>query len=78
MPGGQGLHPVAQTQRGDLTHHGLQFTGFDVRDQHIDARLELITHIKPGELETVMREIAALGLGHRVQALAAGHVIALN
>ena len=38
----------------------------------------LITHIKPGELETVMREIAALGLGHRVQALAAGHVIALN
>lgn len=38
----------------------------------------LITHIKPGELETVMHEIAALGLHHRVQALVAGQQIALD
>ncbi len=34
-----------------------------------------ITHIKPGELEAVMSEIAALGLPHRLQALAAGQVL---
>jgi ribonuclease BN (tRNA processing enzyme) len=37
-----------------------------------------ITHIKPGESEAVMKEIAALGLPHRVRPLAAGHVIHLG
>lgn len=36
-----------------------------------------ITHIKPGEETAVMAEIAALGLPHRVHALAAGQVMAL-
>lgn len=36
-----------------------------------------VTHIKPGELDTVMGEIAALGTRHRVQALVAGQVMAL-
>lgn len=35
-----------------------------------------ITHIKPGEEAAVMAEIAALGLPHRVSALAAGQVMA--
>lgn len=34
-----------------------------------------ITHIKPGEIETVMTEIAALGNPHRIAALTAGQVI---
>lgn len=34
-----------------------------------------ITHIKPGETDKVMGEIAALGLAHRVHPLAAGQVI---
>ena len=37
-----------------------------------------ITHIKPGETDTVMREVQGLGLVHRVQALVAGQVIALD
>lgn len=32
----------------------------------------LITHIKPGEVDAVMGEIAAAGIPHRVRALAAG------
>ena len=36
-----------------------------------------ITHIKPGELDAVMAEIAALDPRHRVQALVAGQVMAL-
>ena len=35
----------------------------------------LITHIKPGEMEAVMGEIAAAALPHRVTALTAGHVL---
>lgn len=34
-----------------------------------------ITHIKPGEETAVMAEIAALGLPHRIHALAAGQLI---
>ena len=34
-----------------------------------------ITHIKPGELDAVMSEIAALGGARRIQALVAGQVI---
>lgn len=34
-----------------------------------------ITHIKPGEVDAVMAEIAALGLGHRVEALESGRVL---
>jgi ribonuclease BN (tRNA processing enzyme) len=34
-----------------------------------------ITHIKPGESEAVMAEIAALGSPHRIHALAAGQVM---
>jgi ribonuclease BN (tRNA processing enzyme) len=36
-----------------------------------------ITHIKPGEVEAVMSEIAAQGSRHRIQALATGQRIAL-
>jgi ribonuclease BN (tRNA processing enzyme) len=47
------------------------------------ARLEnpvnvLITHIKPGELDVVMSEIAALGSPHRIRALAHDQVIAID
>jgi len=34
-----------------------------------------ITHIKPGESEAVMSEIAKLGSPHRIHALAAGQVM---
>jgi ribonuclease BN (tRNA processing enzyme) len=37
-----------------------------------------ITHIKPGEIEAVMSEIAALGTPHRIQALQAGQVMRLG
>ena len=37
-----------------------------------------ITHIKPGEMEAVMTEIARLGTPHRIHALAAGQVIRLD
>jgi len=40
----------------------------------VDVR---ITHIKPGEREAVMEEIAALGLAHRVSALVIGEELAL-
>jgi ribonuclease BN (tRNA processing enzyme) len=36
-----------------------------------------ITHIKPGEVEPVMSEIAAQGSRHRIQALATGQILAL-
>jgi ribonuclease BN (tRNA processing enzyme) len=37
-----------------------------------------ITHIKPGEVDAVMTEIAALGSPHRIRALAAGDTIELR
>jgi ribonuclease BN (tRNA processing enzyme) len=37
-----------------------------------------ITHIKPGEMESVMAEIGRLGTPHRIHALAAGQVIRLS
>jgi ribonuclease BN (tRNA processing enzyme) len=37
-----------------------------------------ITHIKPGEMEAVMAEIARLGTPHRIHALEAGQVIQLG
>jgi ribonuclease BN (tRNA processing enzyme) len=37
-----------------------------------------ITHVKPGELETVMAEIAALKTGHRIQALRSGQMLSLR
>ncbi len=36
-----------------------------------------ITHIKPGEMDAVMAEIALLATPHRIHALAAGQVLAL-
>ena len=36
-----------------------------------------ITHIKPGEVDAVMGEIAAHGSAHRIVALTPGHVISL-
>lgn len=45
---------------------------------HLQARPEIyITHAKPGELDVVMAEIAALDLPHRVRALEAGQVFEL-
>lgn len=44
--------------------------------QRLDASVRVhITHIKPGEMEAVMAEIAALGLPHRISALATGQHI---
>jgi len=37
-----------------------------------------ITHIKPGEMEAVMSEIASLGTRHKVQALVAGQTLTLG
>jgi cAMP phosphodiesterase len=37
-----------------------------------------ITHIKPGELDAVMTEVAALGSPHRIRALTHGQVIAVD
>ena len=37
-----------------------------------------ITHIKPGEMDAVMHEIAALGSPHRIHALGAGQVMRLG
>jgi ribonuclease BN (tRNA processing enzyme) len=43
-----------------------------------DAGIDVyITHIKPGEVDAVMSEIAALGDRHRVQALQSGQVLTL-
>ena len=45
----------------------------------LDPDVEVyITHVKPGELDTVMSEIGALGLSHRVHALVAGQRLALD
>ena len=47
--------------------------------QHLAQGAQVfITHIKPGELDAVMGEIAALDARHRVQALAAGQVMTLG
>ncbi len=44
----------------------------------LDARVDVhVTHVKPGEVDAVMAQIAALGLPHRVHALAAGQCVAL-
>ena len=46
--------------------------------QHLAQGTQVfITHIKPGELDAVMAEIASLDPRHRVQALVAGQVMAL-
>lgn len=46
--------------------------------KHLGQPAEVcITHIKPGEVNAVMAEIAALGLAHRVRALATGDRIEL-
>lgn len=37
-----------------------------------------ITHIKPGEMDAVMHEIAALGTPHRIHALGAGQVMRIG
>ena len=37
-----------------------------------------ITHVKPGEMESVMREVRALGTPHRIHALSTGQVMHLN
>jgi ribonuclease BN (tRNA processing enzyme) len=46
--------------------------------QHLKGSVDVhITHVKPGELESVMTEIGRLGSPHRIRALAAGEVMAL-
>jgi len=37
-----------------------------------------ITHIKPGEVERVMREIARAGIAHQLQALQSGQNMAVG
>ena len=47
--------------------------------QHLGGSVDVhITHIKPGEREAVMSEIAALGSLHRIRALEIGDVMRLN
>ncbi len=47
--------------------------------KHLAGPTEVcITHIKPGEVAAVMGEIAALGLPHKVRALATGDLIELG
>lgn len=47
--------------------------------QQLDHGVEVwVTHVKPGELEAVMAEIAALDARHAVQSLASGQVMALT
>ena len=54
-----------------------QAIGHELR--HLAAGVAVyITHIKPGELDTVMAELAALGAAHDLRALAAGQVLALD
>lgn len=81
--------PVAQlvieTAFGDDDHE------VAARSRHLHPRLladELdgltaacevfVTHVKPGEEATVMQEIQALGLPHRIQALSTGQTMALG
>ena len=43
---------------------------------HLEGSVDVhITHIKPGEMEAVMAEIARLGLPHRIHALHAGQMM---
>lgn len=47
--------------------------------RHLDAGVEVcITHIKPGELEAVMREVGEQAHSHRVRALRAGQDLTLG
>ena len=46
---------------------------------HLEGSVDVhITHIKPGELESVMEEVRALATPHRIHALSAGQVMHLN
>jgi ribonuclease BN (tRNA processing enzyme) len=46
--------------------------------QHLKGSVDVhITHVKPGELDSVMAEIGRLGSPHRIRALAAGEVMTL-
>ena len=66
-------HQVAQVSR----HLHPAALGHEL--QHLSQGSEVhITHIKPGELDAVMSEIAALDQRHRVQALTAGQVLVLT
>lgn len=47
--------------------------------RHLAGSVQVhITHIKPGEVEAVMQEIAQLDTPHRIQVLSVGQVIALE
>jgi len=47
--------------------------------QHLRGEVDVhITHIKPGEVDAVMAQIAALGTRHRIRALASGDEINLD
>jgi ribonuclease BN (tRNA processing enzyme) len=46
---------------------------------HLAAPLDVhITHVKPGEVDAVMSQIAALGVPHRIRALASGDRLELR
>jgi ribonuclease BN (tRNA processing enzyme) len=46
---------------------------------HLEGSVDVhITHIKPGEIESVMEEIAALETPHRIQALEVGQIMDLG
>ena len=46
---------------------------------HLEGSVDVhITHIKPGEMESVMEEVRALGTPHRIHALSTGQVMHLN
>jgi ribonuclease BN (tRNA processing enzyme) len=46
---------------------------------HLEGALDVhITHIKPGEVDAVMSQIAALGLPHRIHSMQSGQVSTLD
>lgn len=47
--------------------------------EHLAGSVDVhITHIKPGEIESVMEQVRALGTPHRIHALAAGQTMRLG
>ena len=66
-------HPVASASR----HLHPAALGLELAQLAEGAEVH-ITHVKPGEMPTVMAEIGALDPRHRIQALAAGQVMLLT
>ena len=78
-------HLVIETAFGDDEHALAMLSGHLCPSLLGDELAQLavpvdvhITHVKPGEVDAVMAQIAALALPHRVQALSCGHRLELR